>query len=243
MAWRDVKVRYTQAVLGGAWAVLQPVLMVAVFSLILGELARVPSPNMPYAVLAFAGLVPWTFFANSVATSTQSLITDSNLVTKVYFNRFVIPLGSIVSWLPDLGIASVLLLAFMLPFGVTPSLAILLAPLFIVAAAAAATGAAAWLSALNVAYRDVRYAVPFLLQIGLFATPVVYPASLVPGRYQWVLGLNPMAGVVEGFRWSVVGRGPAPVKIMAISAAVGIAVLLAGLRYFRKVEHFFADII
>jgi lipopolysaccharide transport system permease protein len=243
LAWRDVKVRYTQAAMGVAWAVVQPLLMMAVFSVFLGRLANVPSDGVPYPVFVFCGLVVWTYFANALATATESLVSSSNLVSKVYFPRLVMPLAALLSWLPDLAIAAVILVVIMLFYGLVPAATVVLLPLFAAGAVLAAAGVGVWLSALNVAYRDVRYAVPFLIQIGLFASPVVYPASLVPDHLRLLYGLNPMAGVVEGFRWALLGRGDAPLGLVAVSGATAVVLLITGLFYFRRVEHGFADVI
>jgi lipopolysaccharide transport system permease protein len=243
LAWRDVKVRYTQAALGVAWAVLQPLLMMAVFAVFLGRLAKVPSDGVPYPVFSLAGLLLWTFFSNALGSATQSLVNSANLVSKVWFPRLVLPLGSMLAWLPDVAIGSVLLFGLMLVYGIAPPLTALALPLFVFAALSTAASVGVWLSALNVAYRDIRYAMPFVLQLWLFATPVAYPASLVPERYRFVLGLNPMTGVVEGFRWALLGQRPPPWGLMGVSAVVVAAVLLSGLYYFRRVEHEFADVI
>lgn len=243
LAWRDVKVRYTQAAMGVAWAVVQPLLMMAVFSIFLGRLAKVPSDGIPYPVFVFCGLVVWTYFANSLATATESLVSSSNLVSKVYFPRLVMPLAALLSWLPDLVIASVILVGLMLIQGLVPAWTVILLPVFAGGALLAAASVGVWLSALNVAYRDVRYAVPFMIQLGLFASPVIYPASIVPHHLRLLYGLNPMAGVVEGFRWALIGRGTPPWSLMAVSAATAVLLLIGGLFYFRRVEHGFADVI
>jgi lipopolysaccharide transport system permease protein len=209
LARRDIKVRYAQAAMGVAWAVLQPLMMMVIFSVFLGRLAEVPSDGIPYPVFALAGLVPWTYFSNAVASATESLVASSNLVSKVYFPRLVVPLAALLSWLPDLAIASVLVVGLMLIYGIVPSATIVFLPLFGLFSLLAAASVSVWLSALNVSYRDVRYAVPFILQLWLFATPVVYPASLVPVQWRPLFGLNPMAGVVEGFRWALL-RSNAP---------------------------------
>jgi lipopolysaccharide transport system permease protein len=243
MAWRDVKVRYTQAVMGVAWAVIQPVLLMVVFSIFLGRLAKVPSAGVPYPLFVFAGLVPYTFFANSVSSATESLVTNSKLVSKVYFPRVVIPLAALVSWLPDFGIALSLLTGLMLLYGLIPGWSILALPLFAGIALLTATSIAVWLSALNVAYRDVRYATPFVLQLWLFASPIVYPVSLVPEQYRLIYGLNPLAGVVEGIRWSLLGGRSPDWALVAVSAGIAVVLLAAGMCYFRRVETFFADLI
>lgn len=243
LALRDIKVRYSQAALGVAWAVIQPLLMMVVFSFFLGRLAKVPSDGIPYPVFAFTGLLPWTYFANAVGTSTDSLVSSSNLVSKVYFPRLVIPLASLLAWLPDFVIGSAILVVLMLAYGIVPGAGILLLPVFFAFTFLAAASVGVWLSALNVAYRDVRYAVPFLLQLWLFATPVVYPARLVPGRYRLFLGLNPMAGAVEGFRSAFVGAHAPPWGLIGLSFATTAVLLAGGLYYFSRVERFFADVI
>lgn len=243
LAWRDIKVRYTQAVIGVAWALLQPLLMMVIFTVFLGRLAKVPSDGIPYPVFAFSGLVPWTYFANAVGSATESLVVSSNLVSKVYFPRLLVPAAAILSWLPDLAIASVLVAVLMLIYGIVPAATIVLLPVFALFAVLAAASVSTWLSALNVSYRDVRYAVPFVVQLWLFATPVVYPASLVPQRWRPLFGLNPMAGVVEGFRWALF-RSEAPMwGLMGVSLAVTLALFVGGLFWFRRVEHRFADVI
>ncbi|MCA1696474.1 MAG: ABC transporter permease [Actinobacteria bacterium] len=242
IGWRDIKVRYTQAALGVGWAVVQPLLLVAVFSVVLGRLAKVPSAGVPYIIFAFAGLVPWTFFANGVAVASESLVTSASLISKVYFPRLVIPIGSLLGWLPDLAIASFLLLVMMLLYGIIPAWTTVILPLFAILGFLAALGVSLWLAALNVYYRDIRYAVPFLLQVGLFATPVVYSPELVPAGFRPFLGINPMAGVVDGFRWSVIGTH-ADWSIIATSALVVLVLVVTGLFYFRRMEHAFADVI
>lgn len=243
MAWRDVKVRYAQASIGVAWAVLQPLLMMVVFTVFLGRLAKVPSDGIPYPVFALSGLVPWTYFANATAGATESLVGSANMVSKVYFPRLVIPLGAVLSWLPDIFISSTILVIMMLVYGIVPAWTILLLPVFAAFAVLAAASVSVWLSALNVAYRDVRYAVPFIIQLWLFATPVVYPASLVPVQYRVLYGLNPMSGVVEGFRWALLGQGNPPWSLIAASALMVGLLFIGGLYNFRRVEHGFADVI
>ncbi len=243
-AWRDIKVRYAQASLGVAWAVLQPLLMMAVFTIFFGNLAKIPTvEGVPYAVFAFAGLVPWTFFANAMGAAADSLVNSANLVSRVWFPRLVLPAGAMVSFLPDVLIASALLLGLMAIYGMAPPLTALLLPLFIAFAFLAAASIGVWLAAVNVRYRDVRYAVPFIIQVWLFATPVIYPATIIPERFRFIAGLNPMAGVVEGFRWALLGAGPPPWGLMGISFLALSVILVSGLFYFRRVEHGFADVI
>ena len=243
LAQRDLKVRYKQALIGVAWAILQPLLMMAIFTVFLGHLAKVPSQSLPYSVFSFAGLVVWLFFANSVTSSSNSLVANSNLISKVYFPRLVIPIASVLAWLPDLGVALVVLLGLMAVNGLAPSPVLILLPLFVGLGLVSALAVAVWLSALNVAYRDIQYAAPFFIQIGLFVTPVTYASNLIPERYRLLLALNPMTGVVDGFRWSVTGSGGAPWGQAIASLAIGGLVLALGLAYFRRVEQFFADVI
>lgn len=244
LALRDVKIRYKQALIGAGWAVIQPIFMVAVFWVFLGKLAHVGSEGLPYAVFSFSGLIPWLFFANGVGTSSDSLVNNANLISKVYCPRLVIPLASVLAWIPDIGIALVVLIGVMALYGIAPAATVIFLPLFILLGLMTAIAAGVWLSALNVAYRDVRYVVPFFLQLGLFLTPVTYPAGLIHSSTLRILfGLNPMTGVVEGFRWALLGSGPAPWIAAAESLAVAGIVLLGGLLYFRRVEQFFADVI
>jgi lipopolysaccharide transport system permease protein len=243
LSWRDIKVRYAQASMGVAWAVLQPLLMMVIFTIFLGRLAKVPSDGLPYPVFALSGLVPWTYFANSVTSATESLTANANVVSKVYFPRLLVPFAALLSWLPDLAIASVLLVVLMLIYGIVPAATIVLLPVFAMFAVLAAASVGIWLSALNVSYRDVRYAVPFVIQLWLFATPVVYPASLVPEQWRALYGLNPMAGVIEGFRWALFGGGAPMWGLMGVSLVVTLALFVGGLYWFRRVEHRFSDVI
>ncbi len=243
LVWRDVKVRYKQTALGAAWAVLQPVMTMLVFSVFFGRLAKVPSDGIPYPVFAFTALLPWQLFAYALSESGNSLVSNQNLITKVYFPRLVIPIAAVLAGLVDFAIAFVVLLGLMLYYGIIPTRAVVLLPLFLLLAVATALSVGLWLSALNVKYRDVRYTLPFLMQFWLFATPVAYPASLVPERWRALYGLNPMAGVVEGFRWALLGTSHAPGPLLWVSVAVVIALLVGGLQYFRQTERTFADIV
>ena len=240
--WRDVKVRYKQTVLGAGWAIIQPVMSMIVFTIFFGRLAHVPSDGLPYPVFSMIGLVPWTYFATALSSSSLSVGGYTHVISKVYFPRLIIPLSSVIAPLVDFAIAFVILTGLLLWYRVVPGPAIVWLPAFMLLAVATAAAAGVWLSALNVRYRDVRYVVPFLTQLWMFATPVVYPASLVPGRWRFVYGLNPMAGVVEGFRWVLAG-GPPPGGLIGVSALVVIASLGAGLMYFRRLEGTFADVI
>ncbi|MBV8728296.1 MAG: ABC transporter permease [Acidobacteriia bacterium] len=242
LIWRDVKVRYKQTALGASWAILQPLLAMAVFSLFFGRLARIPSDGIPYPLFAYCGLVPWMFFANGLTQSSNSLVASSNLITKVYFPRFAIPVASVAAGLVDLLLAGVVL-AGMIVFHrahITPRA--LLLPLFILLALTASLGVGLWLSALNVRYRDVRYVVPFLTQFWMIATPIAYPSNLLPEPWRSLYGLNPMAGVVEGFRWALFG-GVRSGALFAVSTATAIVLAVTGLIYFRKTETSFADIV
>ena len=239
---RDIKVRYKQTVLGIAWAVIQPVMLMVVFSIFFGRLAQMPADGLPYSIFVFAGLLPWTFFANAISSSAASLIGSSNLVSKVYFPRLIIPLASTGGGLVDFMIATTVLLAMMLFYGVGWSVNLVAAPLLIGGVIFIALGVGVWLSALTVAYRDFRYVVPFLVQFWMFATPVVYPASLAPPQWRWLLFVNPMAGFVEGFRSAFLSR-PFDWPAIMISLIAAVAVFLMGVAYFEKVERRFADII
>lgn len=242
LTMRDIKVRYKQTVLGVAWAVIQPVMTMVVFSIFFGRLAKMPSDGFPYPVFVYAALLPWTFFANAIGNSSNSLVGSANLVSKVYFPRLIIPLASVGAGLIDFAISAVILLLLMLVYGVGWSANLLLAPLLVLAVIFTALGVGTLLSALTVAYRDFRYVIPFLIQLWMFVTPVVYPASLVPERWQWLLYLNPMAGLIEGFRSAFLDRLFDGVGL-AISFVVAAGFFLVGVLYFEKVERRFADII
>jgi len=239
---RDVKVRYKQTALGAAWAIIQPLFMVAVFSLFFGRLAKVPSDGIPYPVFTFCALLPWQLFAHALTESSNSLVANERLITKVYFPRLVVPMAAVFGGLVDFAVAFVILLAMMFYFGIVPGLAILTLPLFVVLAIMTALGVGLWLSALNVKYRDVRYTINFLIQFWLFATPVAYSSSLVPERWRVWFGLNPMAGVVDGFRWALLGTQP-PGAMLAVSVGMVLAIIIGGLYYFRRMEQQFADVV
>lgn len=243
LVWRDVKVRYKQTALGAAWAIIQPFFTMVVFSLFFGWLAKMPSDGVPYPVFAYTALVPWMYFANALALSSNSLVLDEKMVTKVYFPRVLIPVSAVLSGLLDLGIASVVLLGMLLFYGLVPTVAILGLPVFVLLATATALGGGLWLAALNVQYRDVRYAVPFLVQFWLFATPIAYPSSLVPEPWRALLGLNPMAGVVEGFRWTLLGHSDPPALLVLVSLVSAAGLLVTGLYYFTRMEDTFADVV
>ncbi len=244
LAWRDVKVRYKQTVLGAAWAILQPFAAMVVFTIFFHRMAGIaPEGDVPYPLWSYAGLLAWTLFAQSLTRASQSLVAERGLVTKVYFPRLVMPLAATLSALVDFAIAFLVYAGMLLYYGITPGIEILYLPLLLVLALATATGVGLWLSAINVKYRDVRYTIPFLVQMWLFISPVVYPASKVPEAYRVLYGLNPMAGVIDGFRWCLLGVGSGPGQMFWVSVGVSTFVLITGAYYFRRMEDFFADIV
>jgi homopolymeric O-antigen transport system permease protein len=242
LVWRDIKVRYKQAALGAAWAVLQPLLSMVIFTLVFGRLAGMPSDGLPYPVFVFCALLPWTYFANALAAAANSLVGSSNLVTKVYFPRLFIPASAAFAGLLDLAVAFPILLVMVAWYGIAPGWGLLALPALLALTIALALGVGTWLSALNVKYRDVRYAIPFLIQLWMFATPVVYPLSLASQKVRFVLALNPVAGLVEGYRASILGR-PLPWGPLGLAAASAALLLGAGTLYFQKVERDFADVV
>jgi lipopolysaccharide transport system permease protein len=244
LAWREVKLRYRQTLLGVLWVVLQPLVTMLIFAVLFGRFAGLESRTggVPYGLYVFLGLMPWMFFSNAVTNSAFSLVANVNLVTKVYFPRLLIPLSAVGAGLVDAAISSALVLLLAIGFGVTPAPTTVLMPLFVIGVAVTATGVGALFSALTVAYRDVRYALPFLMQCWMFVTPVIYPASLVPERWRWGLYLNPLAGYIGGVRAAVLGQ-PIVWSEIALSVALSVVVLLAGAAYFRRVERSFADVI
>jgi lipopolysaccharide transport system permease protein len=243
LIWRDVKVRYKQTALGAAWAILQPVMTMVVFSVFFGRRAKMPSDGIPYPVFAFATLLPWQLFAYALSESSNSLVSNQNLITKVYFPRLVVPIAAVLAGLVDFAIAFVVLLGLMWYYGIVPTDAIVLLPFFALLAIATALSVGLWLSSLNVKYRDVRYTIAFLAQLWLFATPVAYPSSLVPEKWRALFGLNPMAGVVEGFRWALLGKAEGPGPLLAVSVVAVAILLIGGLMYFRQTERTFADLV
>lgn len=241
--WRDIKVRYKQTIFGFAWAVIQPLFMMIIFSLFFGTLAKVPSENIPYPLFSYAGVLPWTLFSEGLTRSSNSLVQDANLLQKVYFPRMLMPLSGILSPVVDFAIAFVVLIALMLYFSHYPAITMLGIIPFLILELMLALGIGLWLSAINVEYRDVRYAIPFLIQLGLFASPIVYPVTFVPERFQAVYGLlNPMAGIIEGFRWAILGTKP-PSYLLIASVAIIIVILISGAFYFRRREKAFADVV
>jgi lipopolysaccharide transport system permease protein len=243
LVWRDIKVRYKQTALGASWAIIQPVFTMLVFSLFFGHLGKIPSDGIPYPIFSFAALVPWTFFANGLGQSSNSLVGNANLITKIYFPRLIVPLASVFSGIVDFLLAFVVLLGMMLYYGLVPTLNVLWLPLFVLLALVTSLGVGLWFSALNVEYRDVRYVVPFITQFWLFATPIAYPSSLLSQPWRTIYGLNPMVGVVEGFRWALLGTNTAPGPIIAVSSAAALVILVTGAFYFRRMERTFADIV
>jgi len=243
LIWRDIKVRYKQTALGATWAIIQPFFTMVVFSLFFGHLGKIPSDGIPYPLFSFAALVPWTFFANGLGQSSNSLVGNANLITKIYFPRLIVPLASVFSGIVDFVLAFVVLLGMMLYYGLVPTLHVFWLPLFVLLALVTSLGVGLWFSALNVEYRDVRYIVPFVTQFWLFATPIAYPSSLLSQPWRTIYGLNPMVGVVEGFRWALLGTNTAPGPIIAVSSAAALVILVSGAFYFRRMEKTFADIV
>jgi lipopolysaccharide transport system permease protein len=241
LVWRDIKVRYKQTALGAAWAILQPVTTMIVFSVFFGRLARVPSDGVPYPVFTFTALLPWQLFAYALSESSNSLVSNQNLITKVYFPRLIIPLSAVLSGMADFCISFVVLLVLMSYYGLRPTGAIIWLPMFVLLAIVTALAVGLWLSALNVTYRDVRYTIPFLTQLWMFATPVAYPSSMIPEAWRPLYGLNPMAGAIEGFRWALLGTAKAPGPLLTVSILVVLVLLGGGLMYFRRMETTFAD--
>ena len=242
--WRDIKVRYKQTVLGAVWAILQPLFSMVIFSIVFGRLAKMPSDNIPYPIFSYTGLLPWTFFANGMANAANSIVRDANVIRKVYFPRLMVPLSSVAGGLPDFVLAFLVLVGMMVYYSLYPTAAsIVWLPLFLLLAMVASLGVGLWLAGLNAQYRDVRYIVPFLTQFWMYATPVVYPASLLSQPWRTLYGLNPMVGVVEGFRWVLLGRGHAPDLMVTLSAITATVMLVSGAYYFRRAERTFADVV
>jgi lipopolysaccharide transport system permease protein len=239
--WRDVKVRYKQTAIGVLWVILQPLLTMLVFTLFFGKLAKLPSQGLPYPVFYFAAVVPWMYFATSLAAVTNIVVENQRLITKVYFPRLVLPVSAVLSGLVDFAIGFVVLVVFVLSYGIRPGWPALFLPFFLLLAVLTVLGIGLWLSALNALYRDVRYLIPFLIQFWMLASPVAYPSSMVPERYRWLYGLNPMAGVIDGFRWALTGRGHAPSSVLIASSAMVLITLLGGLLYFNRMEGTIAD--
>ena len=243
LTWRDMKVRYKQTVLGVAWAVIQPFFTMVVFSLFFGKLAKVPSDGIPYPIFSYAALVPWTFFANGLNQASTSLVTHADLIKKVYFPRLAIPVARMLAGTVDFVLAFVVLLGMMLVYGIMPTINVLWLPFFLLLALMTSLGVGLWLSAMNVQFRDVGYTVPFMTQFWLFSTPIAYPSSLLAEPWRTLYGINPMAGVVEGFRWALLNTDTAPGPIIIVSSLVALALLVSGAFYFRRMEKTFADVV
>lgn len=244
LTWRDIKVRYKQTVLGAAWAVIQPFMTMIVFSLFFGGLAKIPSDDIPYPIFSYAALVPWTFFAYGLQQSSNSLVTSSNLLKKIYFPRLVIPIASVLSGAVDFVLAFAVLVLMMIGFGIAPTANIIFLPFFFLLALVTSLGVGMWLSAMNVQFRDVRYTIPFITQFWMFATPIAYPSSLIENdMLRTLYGINPMTGVVEGFRWALLGVETAPGPILIVSSLAAVFLFITGVFYFRRLEKTFADVV
>jgi len=243
LIWRDIKVRYKQTALGASWAIIQPLFTMLVFSLFFGKLAKVPSDGIPYPLFSYTGLVPWTFFAQGLSQSSDSLVGSSNLIKKIYFPRLAIPIGTVCAGMVDFALAFVVLLILCASYHVYPTIHVLYLPMFVLLALITALGVGLWLSAFNVKYRDVKYVVPFFTQVWMFATPIAYPSSMLSDKWRIVYGLNPMAGVVEAFRWALLGTKTAPSAMILVSYIAAIAILVGGAYYFRRMEKTFADVV
>lgn len=241
LTWRDLKVRYKQTAIGFAWAILQPLAMMLVFTLFFGKLAKMPSDGVPYPLFALAGLLPWQLFSRTLTDSTSSLVSDQRLITRVYFPRIIVPIATTLAAIADFAIAGVLLVLLMFYYGVVPGAQIVWIPAFVLLMLVTSLGVGFWLSVLNVEYRDLRYVVPFLTQFWLFLTPVVYPSSLVPGQWRFVYGLNPMAGVIDGFRWALLGTGESPSSTLLASTLVAVSLFISGIIWFRGRERTMVD--
>jgi lipopolysaccharide transport system permease protein len=243
LVWRDIKVRYKQTVLGASWAILQPFLTMVVFSIFFGKLAGMPSGDVPYPIFSYTALLPWQLLEGGISRAGVSLVSSRNLVTKVYFPRMSVPLAEVVAGLVDFALAFLVLLAMMVYYGMRPTSAVWSLPLFLLLTLVTALGAGLWLSALNVSYRDVGHVIPFLVRVWFFLTPITYAISIVPAQYRVVYALNPMVGVVEGFRWAMLGSAAPPAVLILPSAAVALALLVSGAVYFRRMERTFADVV
>ena len=243
LVWRDVKVRYKQTVIGIGWTILQPLTTMLIFTMIFGNFAKVPSDGVPYPVFVYTALLPWNLFAGALSRCTLSLVGNANLITKVYFPRLIVPASAVISGIIDFAIAFVFLLGIMLWFNIVPTWDAIALPIFLLLTLITALAVGLWLSALNVRYRDVGHTIPFLIQVWMFLSPVAYPASLVPEKWRLLYSLNPMAGVIEGFRWALVGKESPAFELIAVSTAVVVALLLGGLVYFKRMERTFADVI
>jgi len=243
LIWRDVKVRYKQTALGAAWAIFQPLMTMLIFTVIFGNFARIPSDGIPYPIFSYTALLPWTFFAQAITRTGISLVNSAGLISKVYFPRLIVPISAAVAPIVDFAVAFVLLLGMMAWYGIAPSRGVWALPLFLLLAFMTALAAGLWLSPANVRYRDIGYIIPFLIQLWMYASPVVYPVSLVPERWRLLYGLNPMAGVIEGFRWALLAKESPDFRVIMVSAGVVLVFLAGGIVYFKRVERTFADVI
>jgi lipopolysaccharide transport system permease protein len=243
LIWRDIKVRYKQTVLGASWAIIQPFFTMVVFSLFFGKLAKMPSDGIPYPIFSYAALVPWSFFANGLNQASNSLVGNSNLITKIYFPRMTMPIASVLGGFVDFALAFIMLIGIMVYYGILPTINVIWLPFFLMLAFTTSLGASLWLSAMYVQFRDVRHVIPFLAQIWLFATPIAYPSSLLSEPWRTLYGINPMVGVVEGFRWALLGAHTAPGPIIIVSSITAMGLLISGAFYFRRVEKTFADVV
>ena len=243
MTWRDLKVRYKQTLLGASWAILQPFLTMVVFSIFFGNLAKVPSDGVPYPIFSFTALIPWTLFSKALQDASRSLVANSHMITKIYFPRMILPLSSVMAGVVDFLIAFVVLLGMMVFFNIIPTINILALPFFLLMALITAVGVGLWLSALNVLFRDINYVLPFLTQFWMYLTPVAYPSSMIPSEWQIIYALNPMTGVVEGFRWALLGTGQPPGIMTLVSSITAVVLLISGMFYFRRMERLFADMV
>jgi lipopolysaccharide transport system permease protein len=243
LIWRNIKVRYAQSVLGVGWAIIQPVFSMIVFTIVFGKLAKIGSEGVPYAIFSYAALVPWTYFSNALTQSGASLVGASGMISKVYFPRLIIPMSPVLDTLVDFGISLILLVGLMIWFKIAPTIWVLTLPLLILLMMLTASGLGMWLTALAVQYRDVNYGMKFAIQLLMYASPVVYPASLVPGQYRLLFGINPMAGVIEGFRAALIGTRPMPWDLIAVGSVTALVVAVSGAFYFRHTERIFADVV
>lgn len=243
LVWRDVKIRYKQTVIGAAWAIVQPLMTMVVFTVIFGNFAKIPSDGLPYAIFSYTALLPWNYFSQAIARSGNSLVGDSNLIRKVYFPRLIIPLASVSSPLVDFFVSFLVLLAMLAWFGITPGWGVLVLPAFLVLAFMTALAVGLWLAPLNARYRDIGYTIPFLVQLWMYASPVVYAVSMVPEKWRLIFSLNPLAGVIEGFRWALLGKGDPAIGAITISACVVLMLLLGGVFFFKRMERYFTDVL
>jgi len=243
MTWRDLKVRYKQTLLGASWAILKPFLTMVVFSIFFGNLAKVPSDGVPYPIFSYTALIPWTLFSKALQDASRSLVANSHMITKVYFPRMILPLSSVIAGVVDFFIAFIVLLGMMVFFHIIPTAKIWVLPFFLLLALITAVGVGLWLSALNVLFRDINYILPFLTQFWMYLTPIAYPSSMVPLKWRVIYALNPMVGVVDGFRWALLGTGQPPGVVAMVSSIVALLLLISGMFFFRRMERLFADMV